>query len=203
MTETSPIPYSPYRVFNREEWARLRADTPMTIVQKDLDALSGLIEELSIDEIEQIYLPMSRLLNLYVQASQELRAVSSTFLGHRDDKIPFIVGIAGSVAVGKSTTARVLRALLARWPDHPRVDLITTDGFKYYTQVIRQIFGYGCVYDVVMKTRRKDRVVKVDRYRVLGSRWQLEEALLRSEDSSKLNTSFIERLNLTIRHVRA
>ena len=131
MTEASPIPYSPYRIFSREEWSRLRADTPMTIVQKDLDALSGLIEELSIEEIEQIYLPMSRLLNLYVQASQELRAVSSTFLGHRDDKIPFIVGIAGSVAVGKSTTARVLRALLARWPDHPRVDLITTDGFLY------------------------------------------------------------------------
>ena len=131
MTETAPLPYSPYRVFNREQWSRLRADTPMTIVPKDLDALSGLIEELSIDEIEQIYLPMSRLLNLYVQASQELRAVSSTFLGHRDDKIPFIIGIAGSVAVGKSTTARVLRALLARWPDHPRVDLITTDGFLY------------------------------------------------------------------------
>ncbi len=129
MTETSPIPFSPYRIFTREEWARLRADTPMTIVQKDLEALSGLIEELSMDEIEQIYLPMSRLLNLYVQASQELRAVSSTFLGYRDDKIPFIIGIAGSVAVGKSTTARVLRALLARWPDHPRVDLITTDGF--------------------------------------------------------------------------
>jgi type I pantothenate kinase len=131
MTEVAPIPYSPYRVISREEWARLRADTPMTIVQKDLESLSGIIEELSIDEIEQIYLPMSRLLNLYVQASQELRAVSSTFLGHRDDKIPFIIGIAGSVAVGKSTTARVLRALLARWPDHPRVDLITTDGFLY------------------------------------------------------------------------
>jgi type I pantothenate kinase len=131
MTEVAPIPYSPYRVISREEWARLRADTPMTIVQKDLESLSGIIEELSIDEIEQIYLPMSRLLNLYVQATQELRAVSSTFLGHRDDKIPFIIGIAGSVAVGKSTTARVLRALLARWPDHPRVDLITTDGFLY------------------------------------------------------------------------
>ena len=129
MQDTARTPFSPYRVFPREEWARLRADTPMTIVPKDLDALSGLIEELSMTEIEQIYLPMSRLLNLYVQASQQLRAVSSTFLGHRDEKIPFIVGIAGSVAVGKSTTARVLRALLARWPDHPRVDLITTDGF--------------------------------------------------------------------------
>ena len=125
----APLPYSPYRVFTRAEWAKLRADTPMTIVPKDLEALSGLIEDLSMAEIEEIYLPMSRLLNLYVQASQELRAVSSKFLGHRDEKIPFIIGIAGSVAVGKSTTARVLRALLARWPDHPRVDLITTDGF--------------------------------------------------------------------------
>jgi type I pantothenate kinase len=84
---------------------------------------------LSMDEVEQIYLPMSRLLNLYVQAAQELHSVSSRFLGRRDGKVPFIIGIAGSVAVGKSTTARVLRALLARWPDHPRVDLITTDGF--------------------------------------------------------------------------
>jgi IS1 family transposase len=77
--------------------------------------------------------------------------------------------------------------------------LITTDGFKYYAGVIRRIFGYACVYGIVMKTRRKDRIVKVDRHRVIGSRWQFEEALLRSEDSSKLNTSFIERLNLTIR----
>lgn len=131
LVDEDALPFSPYRVFSRAEWSKLRADTPMTIVPKDLEALSGLIEDLSIQEIEEIYLPMSRLLNLYVQASQELRAVSSTFLGHRDDKIPFIIGIAGSVAVGKSTTARVLRALLARWPDHPRVDLVTTDGFLF------------------------------------------------------------------------
>ncbi|MBN8911016.1 MAG: type I pantothenate kinase, partial [Rhizobiales bacterium] len=78
-----------------------------------------------------IYLPLSRLLNLYVAAAQKLHAVSSTFLGRTDCKVPFIIGVAGSVAVGKSTTARVLKALLARWPDHPRVDLITTDGFLY------------------------------------------------------------------------
>jgi len=125
------LPFSPYSVFTRAEWARLRADTPMTIVPRDLDQLSGLIEELSMDEIEQIYLPMSRLLNLYVQAAQELHAVSSRFLGRRVSKIPFVLGIAGSVAVGKSTTARVLRELLARWADHPVVDLITTDGFLY------------------------------------------------------------------------
>ncbi|PPD30656.1 MAG: type I pantothenate kinase [Hyphomicrobium sp.] len=121
--------YSPYRVFSREEWARLRADTPMTLVPRELEQLSGLIDELSVEEVEQIYLPMSRLLNLYVAASQELDLVTSKFLSRRESKVPFIIGVAGSVAVGKSTTARVLRALLARWPDHPRVDLITTDGF--------------------------------------------------------------------------
>ncbi|MBS0240909.1 MAG: type I pantothenate kinase [Proteobacteria bacterium] len=121
--------YSPYRHFSRAEWARLREDTPMTLVPRDLDALSGVIEELSMAEVEDIYLPLSRLLNLYVAASQELHAVTSRFLGRKDRRAPFIIGCAGSVAVGKSTTARVLKALLARWPDHPRVDLITTDGF--------------------------------------------------------------------------
>jgi type I pantothenate kinase len=123
------VKFSPYREFTREEWARLRADTPMTLVPRDLVQLSGLIEELSIQDVEQIYLPLSRLLNLYVAAAQELHLVSSRFLGRKDRKVPFIIGVAGSVAVGKSTTARVLRELLARWPDHPRVDLITTDGF--------------------------------------------------------------------------
>ena len=130
----SSLQFSPYRMFSREEWARLRADTPMTLVPRDLEALRGLIEELSMEEVEQIYLPLSRLLNLYVAASQELHAVTSRFLGRRDGKVPFIIGCAGSVAVGKSTTARVLKALLARWPDHPRVDLVTTDGFLWPNQ---------------------------------------------------------------------
>src|SRR5690606_14429326 len=125
------LQFSRYRVFTREEWARLRADTPMTLEADELEALSGLLEELSVEEVETIYLPLSRLLNLYVAAAQKLHAVSSTFLGRTDRKVPFIIGVAGSVAVGKSTTARVLKALLARWPDHPRVDLITTDGFLY------------------------------------------------------------------------
>jgi type I pantothenate kinase len=127
----SNIQYSPYRTFTRTEWAALRADTPMTLVPRDLASLSGLIEDLSVDEVETIYLPLSRLLNLYVAAAQELHAVTSKFLGRRDGKVPFIIGVGGSVAVGKSTTARVLKALLARWPDHPRVDLITTDGFLW------------------------------------------------------------------------
>ena len=123
------LQFSPYRMFSREHWAKLRADTPMTLNASELEQLSGIIEELSVDEVEQIYLPLSRLLNLYVAAAQRLHAVSSTFLGRSDCKVPFILGVAGSVAVGKSTTARVLRALLARWPDHPKVDLVTTDGF--------------------------------------------------------------------------
>ncbi len=125
------VDYSPYRVFSREAWARLREDTPMTLVPRDLEQMSGLIEDLSMAEVEQIYLPMSRLINLHVLAIQELYGATARFLGQRDTKVPFIIGIAGSVAVGKSTTARVLRALLARWPDHPRVDLITTDGFLF------------------------------------------------------------------------
>jgi type I pantothenate kinase len=127
----SQIKFSPYREFSREDWAKLRADTPMTLVQRDLEQLSGLIEELSMEEVEQIYLPLSRLLNLHVAGAQELHTVTSRFLGRKDGRVPYILGISGSVAVGKSTTARVLRALLARWPDHPRVDLITTDGFLY------------------------------------------------------------------------
>ncbi|MEQ1615743.1 MAG: type I pantothenate kinase [Hyphomicrobiaceae bacterium] len=121
--------FSPYREFSRAEWARLRADTPMTLVERDLEQLSGLMAGLSMEEVEQIYLPMSRLLNLYVMAAQELHSVSSRFLNRKDHKVPFIIGVAGSVAVGKSTTARALKALLARWPDHPHVDLVTTDGF--------------------------------------------------------------------------
>ena len=127
----SQLQFSPYRLFAREEWAKLRADTPMTLVPRDLEQLSGLIEELAMEEVEQIYLPLSRLLNLHVAGAQELHAVTNRFLGRKDGRVPYILGIAGSVAVGKSTTARVLRALLARWPDHPRVDLITTDGFLY------------------------------------------------------------------------
>ena len=129
--DKSALAFSPYRVFSREDWARLRADTPMTLVPRELEQLSGVIEDLSMAEVVEIYLPLSRLLNLHVAAAQELHAVTSRFLGRQDKRVPYILGIAGSVAVGKSTTARVLRALLARWPDHPRVDLITTDGFLY------------------------------------------------------------------------
>ncbi|MEO0730437.1 MAG: type I pantothenate kinase [Pseudomonadota bacterium] len=129
---------SPYRQFSRAEWSAMRADTPMTLAPREIERMSGVIEQISAKEVEEVYLPLSRLLNLYVAAAQELHAVSNDFLGQRERKTPFIIGIAGSVAVGKSTSARVLRALLARWPDHPKVDMVTTDGFLHPNAVLEE-----------------------------------------------------------------
>jgi len=129
---------SRYLAFTRDEWAPLRGKTPLTLNEGDLQALRGLNERLDLDEVRDIYLPLSRLLNLYVAASQQLGLVTDTFLGNTAAHVPFIIGLAGSVAVGKSTTARVLQALLARWPDHPKVDLVTTDGFIYPNRVLAE-----------------------------------------------------------------
>jgi type I pantothenate kinase len=120
-----------YLTFDRADWAALRAATPLTLEQSDLDSLQGINEQIDLDEVVAIYLPLSRLLNLYISAVQDLRRVSSTFLGSIAPKVPYIIGVAGSVAVGKSTFARILQALLSRWPNHPQVDLVTTDGFLY------------------------------------------------------------------------
>jgi type I pantothenate kinase len=120
---------SPFRRFARDEWAALRADTPMTLTSADLDEVRSLNDRIDLDEVEAIYLPLSRLLNLYVQASQKLFQASNVFLHSNDLKVPYVIGVAGSVAVGKSTSARILRRLLSRWPSHPKVDLVTTDGF--------------------------------------------------------------------------
>jgi type I pantothenate kinase len=120
---------SPYIEFDRASWARLRASTPLTLGEADLAELQGINERVSLAEVEAIYLPLSRLLNLQVAATQTLHMATSTFLGRPPVPVPYIIGIAGSVAVGKSTFARILQALLSRWPAHPRVDLVTTDGF--------------------------------------------------------------------------
>jgi len=124
-----PETLSPHRVFSRAEWAKLRADTPLTLTDDDLVRLRSLNDPISLAEVVEIYLPLSRLLSLYVAATQGLHDATRTFLGTHDGVTPFIIGIAGSVAVGKSTTARVLRALLRRWPNTPKVELIATDGF--------------------------------------------------------------------------
>lgn len=129
---------SPYRMFTASEWARLRADTPMTLTASEVEQLRSLNDQISIAEVERIYLPLSRLLWLYVAATQQLFSATARFLGDpgNDSKVPYLIGLAGSVAVGKSTTARLLQALLARWPTTPKVDLITTDGFLFPNEVL-------------------------------------------------------------------
>ncbi len=125
-----------YLTFDRPAWAELRAATPLTLRQDDLDSLQGINERIDLDEVIAIYLPLSRLRNLYISATQDLQRVTSTFLGSIAPKVPYVIGVAGSVAVGKSTFARILQALLSRWPAHPQVDLVTTDGFLHPNAVL-------------------------------------------------------------------
>ncbi|MBI4724360.1 MAG: type I pantothenate kinase [Rhodomicrobium sp.] len=120
---------SPYRTFTRSEWSELRNGVQLTLSEDDLARLSGLIERISQDEVTDIYLPVSKLVNYYVRAAQLLHSATAKFFNQAGEKMPFTIGIAGSVAVGKSTSARALRELLARWPAHQRVDLVPTDGF--------------------------------------------------------------------------
>jgi type I pantothenate kinase len=127
-----------YIVCTRQEWSRLRADTPMILSEDDLGLLRGQNESVSLDEVGDIYLPLSRLLNFYVAAAQNLHKATAAFLGNNTAKTPYIIGLAGSVAVGKSTTARILQALLRRWPNHPKVDLVTTDGFLWPNYVLQE-----------------------------------------------------------------
>ena len=127
---------SPYRVFTERQWSRLRADTPMTLTAKEVAQLQGLNAPVSMEQVEAIYLPLSRLLAFYAESTVGLHQATQDFLGTRDGKTPFIIGVAGSVSVGKSTTSRVLRELLARWPASPKVDLITTDGFLFPNAIL-------------------------------------------------------------------
>jgi type I pantothenate kinase len=129
MDQPNPPALSPHRTFSRSEWAGLRADTPLTLTADDVMRLKSLNDPISLDDVIEIYLPLSRLLSLYVAAAQGLFDATRKFLGANDGQTPFIIGVAGSVAVGKSTTARVLRALLGRWHNTPRVELMATDGF--------------------------------------------------------------------------
>ena len=130
MSDTgSGVEVSRFVEFTRAQLARLGAATPLPLSEAQLRGLVGLNDPMSLDEVADIYLPLSRLLNLYIGATQTLHAATATFLGSKAPRVPYVIGLAGSVAVGKSTTSRVLQALLSRWPTHPKVDLITTDGF--------------------------------------------------------------------------
>ena len=135
---TGKTEYSAYIEFARDEWARLRSNTPLTLSEDDLGALRGVTEQVSMRDVVDIYLPLSRLLNLHFRSARSLAGVKDEFLGRLVGSRPYVLGIAGSVAVGKSTFARVLQALLARWPDHPRVALVTTDGFLHPNKVLQE-----------------------------------------------------------------
>jgi type I pantothenate kinase len=147
--------YNPYRIFSREQWARLRDDAPMTLGPDEIARLRSMHDRLDLSEVEEIYLPLSRLLSIYIEAMQRLFFAQRRFLGIEDRKMPYIIGVAGSVAVGKSTTARVLQALLARWSPRPKVDLVTTDGFLFPNSVLErqslmQKKGFPESYDLPM-----------------------------------------------------
>jgi len=128
----------PYLLFDRDKWAELRESEPMTLTEKEIQQLKGINEELSIDEVRDIYLPLSRLLNYYVNSTKSRQVVMMNFLNEELQKIPFIIGIAGSVSVGKSTSARVLQALLSRWKENNQIALITTDGFLYPNAILEE-----------------------------------------------------------------
>ncbi|MDH5914112.1 type I pantothenate kinase [Vibrio splendidus] len=129
---------SPFMSFDRAQWSELRNLVPMTLSESDLKELQGINEKLTMEEAVEIYLPLSRLLNLYVAARQNRNSVLHQFLDKKETAPPFIIGIAGSVAVGKSTTARLLKALLSRWENHPKVELVTTDGFLYPNEILEE-----------------------------------------------------------------
>jgi len=128
---------SPFLTLTRAEWSALADTTPLPLTEEDIARVRGLGDPIDLAEVDRIYRPLSRLLDLYSGATGGLHAATSEFLGERASRTPFVIGIAGSVAVGKSTTARVLRELMARWPSSPRVELVTTDGFLHSNAVLR------------------------------------------------------------------
>lgn len=131
--------YSPYIEFDRRDWADLSDhSTPLPLTEQELEQLKGLNEHVSLQEVQEVYLPLTHLIHMYVGASQQLHELTSSFLRKKARKTPFIIGIAGSVAVGKSTTARLLQTLLSRWHTHQKVDLVTTDGFLYPNAVLEE-----------------------------------------------------------------
>ena len=133
-----PDNHSPFLTFDRQQWAELRKSVPLQLTEQDLKPLLGFNEELSLDEVSTIYLPLARLINYYIEENLRRQAVLNRFLGGNKGKVPYIISIAGSVAVGKSTSARILQSLLSHWPETRKVDLITTDGFLYPLNILQE-----------------------------------------------------------------
>lgn len=129
---------SPYIELDRSQWRKLRRSMPQVLSETDLEQLRGIGDEIDLHEVSEVYLPLSRLISLRVEAHRQLNQVTETFLGEPVPPIPYIIGVCGSVAVGKSTTARVLQVLLQRWESSPRVSLVTTDGFLLPTAELAQ-----------------------------------------------------------------
>jgi type I pantothenate kinase len=129
--EPTALPLSVYREIDRPDWARLAPDMTQPLTDTEILQIRGLGDRLDMNEVNEVYLPLSRLLSLYARSAKSLGAATSRFLREPDTTTPFVIGIAGSVAVGKSTIARLLQELLSRWSDTPRVELVTTDGFLY------------------------------------------------------------------------
>jgi len=130
------VNHTPFLEFDRANWRQFRQDTPLTLTEAELQRLRGWNEPISLTEVAEVYLPIGRLLNLYVEATQQLYRATSQFLGTSAPRVPYIIGVAGSVAVGKSTTSRLLQSLLSRWPAHREVAIVTTDGFLYPNAVL-------------------------------------------------------------------
>lgn len=129
---------STYLEFTSEAWSHFRKGIPLVLTSNEVSNLRGQIEKISIKEVEAVYLPLARLLNMYVSAVKNLYDVTEDFFDHLKPKVPYLIGIAGGVAVGKSTTSRVLQALLSRWPEHRRVDIVTTDGFLFPNKILEE-----------------------------------------------------------------
>ncbi|WP_096434994.1 type I pantothenate kinase [Alteribacter populi] len=140
MIQNHPVQkqYSPYITLKKDEWATLSPGSVQPLSEAEIEKLQGINENISMEEVSSVYLPLSRLINLYTTASQDLHSVTNLFLHKKTRKVPYVIGMAGSVAVGKSTTARLIQALLKRWPNHPKVELVTTDGFLYPNRVLEE-----------------------------------------------------------------
>lgn len=136
MAATDPAPYSPYRSFTRAEWSRLRNGASLQLSQEELLSLRSLNDHLALDAVADIFLPLTRLLQIYIASARHLYQATSGLLGAPVGRVPYVIGVAGSVAVGKSTTARLLQALLARSAGAPNVELVTTDGFLHPNRVL-------------------------------------------------------------------